>query len=121
MARVLFSYQTTPHSTTGVTPAELLFGRTLQTLLHKLYPNQSLVVEKEQKRQKEAHDKGTRWREFQKGDEVYVSNFRPGGVPWLPGRVAEITGPASYRVFVRGSNLIWRSHVDHIQPRYDLE
>ena len=84
----------------GVTPAELLFGRSLQTCLHKLYPNQSLVVEKEQRWQKEALDKGTRWSEFQKGEEVYVRNLRPGGVPWFPGRAAEITGPVSYRVFV---------------------
>ena len=120
LARVLFSYRTTPHSTTGVTPAELLFGRSLQTWFHKLYPNQSLVV-KEQRRQKEAHDNGTRWREFQKGEEVYVRNLIPGGVPWFQGQAAEITGPASYRVFVCESNLIWRRHVDHIWPRYDLE
>ena len=27
LARLLFSYRTTPHSTTGVTPAELVLGR----------------------------------------------------------------------------------------------
>ena len=31
LMRFLFSYQTTPNATTGVSPAELLFGRTLRT------------------------------------------------------------------------------------------
>ena len=40
LAQLLFSYQLTPHSTTGQTPAELMFGRQLSTrfdLLHLMY------------------------------------------------------------------------------------
>ena len=57
LARVLFSYRTTPHSTTAVTPAELMFGRTLQTRFHKMCPKQAQAMEEERMRQKEAHDK----------------------------------------------------------------
>ena len=39
IARVLFQYRMTPHSTTGVTPAELLLGRNLCSLLDLLKPN----------------------------------------------------------------------------------
>ena len=39
IARVLFQYRMTPHSTTGVTPAELLLGRNLRSLLDLLKPN----------------------------------------------------------------------------------
>ena len=39
----------------------------------------------------------------------------------LPGEIAQITSPVSYKVSVDGSHLIWRRHLDHIQPRYDLD
>ena len=38
IARVLFQYRTTPHSTTGITPAELLLGRKLRSRLDLLKP-----------------------------------------------------------------------------------
>ena len=34
----LFKYRVTPHSTTGVSPAELIFGRSLHTHLDLLQP-----------------------------------------------------------------------------------
>lgn len=118
---MLFSYRTTPHSTTGVTPTELMFGRTLQTRFHKIYPNRAQVVEEKQMRQKEAHDKRCKERQFQLSDPVYVRNFSPRGVKWLPGEIAQITGPVSYKVSVDGSHLMWRRHLDHIRPRYNLD
>ena len=37
--RFLFHYRTTPHTTTGVTPAELLVGRRLRTHLDLIHPD----------------------------------------------------------------------------------
>ena len=65
-----------------------------------MHSNQSLVVEEEQRQQNKAHDKGTRWRKFQQGDQVCVRNFRPRGALWLLGGVTEMTGPVSYKVHV---------------------
>ena len=38
LQRFLFSYRTLPHSTTGVSPGELLMGRRLKTALDFLKP-----------------------------------------------------------------------------------
>ena len=67
LAKFLFIYRTTPHTTTGVTPAELLIGRNPQTRFHKLYPNRREDVEKQQAQQKRDHDKRAKRRHFQPG------------------------------------------------------
>ena len=75
LSRVLMSYRITPHSTTGIAPAELLFGRNLRSKLDLLKPSadrkRSDVVTKQQV-QKQNHDKHSKDREFQIGDHVYV-------------------------------------------------
>ena len=38
LSRFLFSYRVTPHSSTGVSPAELMFGRRLRSPLDNLRP-----------------------------------------------------------------------------------
>ena len=52
LAKVLFTYRITPHSTTGTSPAELLLGRRPQTRLDLLKPNRAERVEKKQEDQK---------------------------------------------------------------------
>lgn len=57
ISHFLFSYWIMPQTTTGTSPVELLFGRTLQSRLHLLKPNLSQNVENKQERQKLSHDK----------------------------------------------------------------
>lgn len=52
ISHFLVSYQIMPQTTTGTSPAELLFGRTLQSRLHLLKPNLSQNIENKQERQK---------------------------------------------------------------------
>ena len=54
-----------PHTTTGVTPAELLMGQNLQTRFYKLYPDRRDEVEKHQAQQKRDHDNRTKRCDFQ--------------------------------------------------------
>lgn len=51
LARILFRYRNTPHATTGITPAELLIGRTPRTHLDFLYPDLAIQAQKKQERQ----------------------------------------------------------------------
>ena len=43
--KFLLAYRTTPHSTTGATPAFMMFGRELRTKLPELRPNKSVLDE----------------------------------------------------------------------------
>ena len=87
LAKFLFTYRTTPHTTTGVTLAELLIGRNLQTRFHTLYPNRREDVEKHQAQQKRDHDKSAKRRHLQPGDYVFAQNFSAQGDQWVAGRV----------------------------------
>ena len=53
LARFLFHYRTTPHSTTGLTPAEMLMGRTLRTHLDHIKPDVAAKVQSAQEAQSE--------------------------------------------------------------------
>ena len=54
VARFLSRYHTTPQSTTGTTPAELMFGRKLRTRLDLLKPDLEVAVHQKQTKQKAA-------------------------------------------------------------------
>ena len=75
LSRFLLSYRTTPHSTTGVPPAELLMKRKLRTQLDRLYPNVADRVRSKQSKQKAAHDYHAKERILDEGQAVYVKDF----------------------------------------------
>ena len=62
ISRFLFKYRTTPHTTTGVSPAELLMGRQLRSHLSLLHPDLTIHdrVTNRQQNQKDNHDSHTR-------------------------------------------------------------
>ena len=64
LARFLFDYRITPHSTTGVSPLELLMGRRLKSRFDLLKPNIATKVEQKQREQKYNHDSHAISRQF---------------------------------------------------------
>ena len=115
LARFLFQYRITPHTTTGVAPAELLMGRRPRSHLDLMRPTVESRVLASQSRQKAGHDQHARQRSF--GDTVYVRNFSTG-LKWLPGVITAIRGPLSYLVTLLDDRVVHR-HVDHIRERTD--
>ena len=115
VARFLFNYRTTPHTTTGHSPAELMFGRKLRTRLDLLKPDISGHVRAQQARQKTYHNAHSKAREFSPGTKIYVQNFGAGS-QWLSGEVLEKRGPLSYLVKLSDGRL-FRRHVDHMRIR----
>ena len=59
LARFLFFYRVTPHSTTGMSPAELMFGQQLRTRFDILLPGLANRVCKKQEKQKKGFDMHT--------------------------------------------------------------
>ena len=115
LARFLFSYRTTPNSTTGQTPAELFLNRRVRTRLDLIRPDLGRKVFNKQSNQKTRHDKSSSEREFALGEQVLVQNFR-GEPKWLDGTVSEQTGPVSYKVLV--GDQLWKRHIDQMHQKH---
>ncbi|XP_048247554.1 uncharacterized protein K02A2.6-like [Haliotis rufescens] len=116
VSRFLFRYRNTPQTTTGSSPAQLLFGRRPRSHLDLLHPDIGVKVQHKQEKQAHYHNRHTKSREFAVGDLVYVRNFL-GKPKWLPGEIIQCTGPISFKVSLE-NNKIARRHVDHLIKRY---
>ena len=129
IVRFLFSYHTTPQSTTGSTPAELLMKCNLRSRLDLLVPDLSNRVFQAQEQQKNIHDKKAQDHQFVVGDHVMARNHAEGP-KWVRAQITKQSGPTSYKVTVNTTNQIWRRHQDAIfvsmyqitlQPIWTLE
>jgi hypothetical protein len=120
LARILFNYRISPHSTTEISPAELLFGRKLNSKLDLVRPNLSDSVQHKQLKQKWGHDVHSHNRKFSVGDKVYYRNFsqRPNSFKWLSGIVTKHAGPASLLIQSHDGQSV-RRHVDQVRKCLD--
>ena len=112
LSRFLLAYRSTPQTTTGVTPAELLLNRRLRTRLDLIRPELRHRVETQQGAQKVHHDNTKKERQFAEGDSVLVKNFSPGP-KWKMAHIESRTGPLSYTVKYE-DGVLTRRHVDHL-------
>ena len=115
LQRFLFKYRITPHSTTGTSPAELMFGRKLHSHLDQMHPDLGGKVRQNQDRQKVAHDNRTRVQDFVIGDLVYVRNYGQGP-RWLLGQVVEIAGSVVYTIQLEDGRRVKR-HAEQLRKR----
>ena len=113
LSRFLFKYRLTPHSTTGVSPAEMMFGRKLHSQLDCLKPCIGRTVDRAHDQQRKSHDTRAQVRDFSIGDWVYARNFGPG-VHWLLGVVKAQEGAVLFEVQL-DDRQTFRRHAD--QPR----
>ena len=114
LARFLFDYRITPHSTTGI--AELLIHRQLKTRLHLIRPDVGVKVVAEQTKQKPKHDRHAKVRTFQPGELVYALRYHGNIASWVPGTNHRQTGPVSYTVRLEDGTIA-RHHSDQLQGR----
>ena len=101
LADFLLRYRSTPHNTTGATPAELLTRRRLCTRLSLVKPDLAQVVESKQSKQKEYKDlKCHKDRQFSENDTVRVRNTQANSNTerWILGKVVKVCRPRTYLV-----------------------
>ena len=115
LADFLLRYRTTPHSTTGAAPAELLMRRRLHTRLSLVKPDLAQVVESKQNKQKEYKLlKSHKERLFSENDIVKVRNTQANSntEQWILGKVVKVCRPRTY--LVRTGHKTRHVHADHL-------
>ena len=115
LSRFLFKYRLTPHSSTGVSPAELMFGRKLRSQLDLVKPDIGKKVRQAQDCQRKSHDAHAKARFFVVGETVYARNYAQGP-KGLPGTVVKTEGPVLLHVKLIDGRIL-RRHVDQVRPR----
>ena len=118
----LLAYRSTPHTTTGESPAILMFGRELRNRLSQVKPTvhetkHPAVADKvvsQQIRQKQYHDRNTKERRLV-ADEPVLVQLKPL-TPWLPGTVVRMLGPLSVDIKLEDGRRVQR-HLDDVRAR----
>ena len=106
----LREYRSTPHSTTGRTPAELMLGRQFRTRLSLLQPDLPHVEKKQQLA------KPVRPTKFSNADHVFIRNYGINRrVKWVPGRVTSSVGTRMFNI--QCADGVHRRHVDQMRQR----
>ena len=108
----LLSYRSTPHATTGLSPAKLFLQRELRTRLSLVRPDLTSHVTRQQDKMKLHHDKHAKFREIAVGDTVLARDHL-SSQKWQSGTVRQHTSPHSYRVQLDDGR-VWRRHVDDV-------
>ena len=118
LARFLLAYRTTPHSTTGRPPAELLVGRHLRTRLDLLRPDLSATVQRRQEAWRDHRARHSSARDLRAGDRVYVSQISssPTAPTWVQAELEAVTGQLCRVRLPDGRSFI--RHRDHVRPRF---
>ena len=119
LCRFLFTYRTSPHSTTGQTPAELMMGRRLRTRMDCLLPDLQDRVAVSQQQMKERYDRRSQDRVLTPGMRVWVSQVSTlagvgKGTRWLPGHCVSCSG-SKITVQLEDGRVIQR-HLDFVVP-----
>ncbi|UYV64114.1 K02A2.6-like, partial [Cordylochernes scorpioides] len=110
LPRALFAMRTTPHGTTGLTPAELLMGRRLTTRMNRLHPKESEDSE---------NGKEHFQNRFKSQENVYARKYNGKG-KWEPGKIKTVLGPRNYEVIME-NGVTAKIHQDQLMRRVKEE
>lgn len=114
LAEFLLAYRTTPQSTTGSTPSELLLGRRSRIRLDLIRPNRTVNIDRRLVNQKINHDRHTSQRHFSEGEDVWIKRIKDKG--FEPGTILRKTSTYSYIALVNGKTR--RVHADQLRKRF---
>ena len=118
-SRFLLKYRTTPHTTTGVTPVELLIKRKLRTKLDLIVPNTASQVRQKQEHQKQTHYHHPKHRDFEANDPGFLKDFS-SPKSWEKRTVVQMMDPVSALVELPDGRVV-RRHQDHMQKSHSQD
>ena len=108
----LRTYRNVPHTSTGRTPAGVIFKRLPRTHLSMIVPDMTEYLKNQLQPKEELKQPCS----FAEDDMVFIRDHRPTSThKWIEGRVSSKTGALSYIVDLEGHQL--KAHVDHLLPR----
>lgn len=107
LANILLALRSTPCATTGKSPAELLMGRRLRTLLDKFHPETSQNCEGKGEEKPVPQN-----RKLSVSDDILYRNFGRGP-KWESGKIEEINGPRNFTIRTADGDQTKR-HLDQI-------
>ena len=120
LANFLFRNRNTPHTVTGVPPAELFLKRQPHVRFSNLLPSVEKQVNGQQAKQKLHHDRScVKMRDFAASDSVSVRNMQGTYAKWIPGTVIRRLGPLTY--LVRVGHRLRFVHVDHLLQAHSVD
>ncbi|XP_046605045.1 uncharacterized protein K02A2.6-like [Neodiprion virginianus] len=103
----LLKQHSTPVTTTGKTPAELMFGRNLQTLLNKIKPGN-------QEEENELPRKSRNIRSLELGMRVRMRNYRAAGPKWVIATIIKKLGKRNCEVKEENVGIIHKRDIDQL-------
>ena len=115
ISHFLQNYRSTPHCTTGQSPAELFLMRPIRTTLSLIHPSVKNRVEKRQDNQKYYHDRGhTTIRSFYPDQNVFVRSHK--NQQWSRATIVQQQGRNTWIVQHNGKRYL--AHSDQIRPNH---
>ena len=110
ISRFLLQYRITPHSTTNISPSEMLMNRRIRSKLDCMFPYKNeihteIMISKEELKSP---------KQWKPGDCVLAVDFRQGK-RWLERRIEDINNRIVWIQIPDGR--IIRRHIDHIRSR----
>lgn len=118
IARFLFDYRNTTHSTTNETPAKLLINKNLRCRFDLLFPSITDTIENHQNIQIKNYG-GRGSREFEMGAKVLVRDYRIVSKPtWCLGVIKSKIGSCIYTIEADDGSL-WKRHADQIKHTFE--
>ena len=91
--KTLKMYCITPHTTAGLSPAQVLRGRHLRSWLVRQFPDMQEHIQSKQPKQAAYHDNSKPLRSFSVGDQVYTPRTLYNPSTWILGVIIRATGP----------------------------
>ncbi|XP_065320533.1 uncharacterized protein LOC135928107 [Gordionus sp. m RMFG-2023] len=113
ITQTVAAYRLGEHSSTGRSPAKIMFSRQIRTNLDWARPEVGKEIDKTNDKQNQEHETHSNFREFDVGQHVWVRNETAKG--WREGVIQDRKGLYSY--VVKTPDRVIRKHADQLRDR----